>query len=107
MEMDTPTTTVSVYDTGNYHGEMPGDKLDEVIKWFCEKRELIPVAYRDVAEVDFSADEYSASIRITYERPETDEEREAREKQEKYWDDRRRIDELDTLRRLKAKYESV
>ena len=51
-----------------------------------------------------SSDDYSTSIRITYDRPETADEAAEREKPEGAEAERYRKKDLDTLRRLKAKY---
>ncbi|WP_428491629.1 hypothetical protein [Rhodopila sp.] len=105
--MSPPTMNVCTYNPGDISGDMPGEKLGDVIMWFQEKLKSVPLEYREIAEVEFNTDEYSTSIRITYERPETAEERAEREGREKADLERHRLKELDTLRRLKLKYESV
>lgn len=88
----------------------PPENLIEFIEWAKVKLEQIPAEYRGtakiVAEVDSSYDNHYPLITITYQRPETDEERVFREEEERRRKEEKRFRELALLEELKRKYET-
>lgn len=69
------TVTVTLLDA--YSGDIP-DKLSDAIAWLQGYLKSVPVARRDSATLDIETGEYSADVRITYKRPETNTEWKAR-----------------------------
>ena len=103
--------TVIVFEEEQYDGEWIPNNAAEVLEWLSDKVNSIPEEFRDSAlfEVDARSnyeDSAYASIRISYVRPETDEEEAKREDEERRHAERRRDGELRKLAELKAKYES-
>lgn len=101
--------TVTVFNKERYDGEWPPEDAAGAIAWLSEKVESIPEAFRSTARIELdSAGDYEgphyARIKITYSRPETDEEETNRMQEEEARQQRRRQEELDTLARLQAKY---
>ena len=85
----------------------PRGKLVDVIGWFSAKLAAIPAAYQASAICTFSTAHWNDSyprIRISYTRPETIEERLARQHLEASSAEARRARELTQLAALKAKY---
>jgi len=84
-------------------------KPDELIAFFQEKIALVPEEYKDTAEIEIEAesifDNYTAlNIKITYRRPESDEEEKKRLEREKAQKEWRENQELCQLEKLKEKY---
>lgn len=84
------------------------NKLTKVIARLQEVLAGIPEEYRDSADMDVSAyDEYGSSyvsVEITYRRPETDQEMEAREFREEAYRKASCERDLAEFERLKAKF---
>lgn len=83
--------------------------LVQYAAWLSAKLSAIPEEYRKSASVEINAEpsyEGSAVLeyKITYERPETDTERLAREADEARREENRKAHELEQLKRLRAKY---
>lgn len=103
---------VTVFCKGQYEGEWPPVYAVECVQWFTKKLELIPLEYRATAkiEIDNYASGYEdgrlANIDIYYCRPETAEETVVRESEERRRQNWQKEEELQTLAKLKAKYES-
>ena len=101
---------IIVFDMAEYDEEWPPKELEGCIAWLQAKLEIIPPKYRKTAQIEFdSVENFGGSyarIRIHYLRPETAEELEARERQEKAVQSRIRARELKQLAELKAKYEN-
>lgn len=85
------------------------DRLTDMVAWFQARLEEVPAAYRQSAVVDFGHrdvyDLIEPLIVITYRRPETDEEVIKRLTTERHREEVERRRELETLERLKRKYE--
>lgn len=101
--------TITVFNKEQYDGEWPPEDAAGAIAWLSEKIESIPEAFRSTARIEFdSAGGYEgahyARIKVTYNRPETDEEYADRLVAEEARKQRERQFELDTLARLQAKY---
>ena len=84
-------------------------KASEFMAFWQSKLDEIPNAYRDTAEIEVEAEpsyEDSAvlSVRVTYSRPETDDEVSSRERQENAAKERQREREMAQLRELRKKY---
>ena len=102
--------TCVIYDVDRYEGDWPSEQLGELIAWLGEKLESIPPECRDSATCEIGSisgyeGSHYATICIQYRRPETDEEIAQREVEEAFQREYARQCELDTLSRLKAKYE--
>lgn len=78
--------------------------LGRVIRWLQEQGEKIPVEHRNTAECHLVAAGGDVEISITYRRPETAEEREARVSGERRWLCHRHAQEAEDLKRLIAKH---
>lgn len=101
------TRTITHYESG-WSSERP-DNLTEYIAWLEAKLAEIPEQYRASANVEIEAcPSYEGSVvleyRITYTRPETDQERECREGAEVLQNAQREAQERAELKRLRAKY---
>lgn len=101
---------VTVFDKEEYDGEWPPVDAKEFIAWFNGKIESIPEEHRATAKIEIESkssygDSY-ANIKISYPRPETDEEEERREEQERRIRGNQKDRELQQLAALKAKYET-
>lgn len=82
---------------------------NEFVNWVNEKDKLIPEKYRDSARIEFDYDirhydEVICTVEITYNRPETEQEKLERLKIEKDYKTRLKERELAELRRLRNKY---
>lgn len=82
------------------------DNLIDFIKWLNDVKQSIPPDYIDTAAIEFDAGEYSLSFKITYTRPETDEEMGKTEAEEEVRQKILEERELDQLAKLRAKYET-
>ena len=98
-----------VCDVEKYEAGFPPADLEGCIAWFQDKLCSIPEDLRASARVHFSVpyfDEGLPSICVEYQRPETAAEEAARQKREELQRSAEVDWELETLKRLKAKYES-
>ena len=108
-------TTVVVFDAEQYDG---GDwpignypaRLVDCVAWFQRKLKLIPPEYRKLAQIDLESvsgyeNSHFVHIRIEYQRPETEDERVDRIREETRKADERLAAEMELYRRLKTKYE--
>ena len=101
---------VTVFDEEQYADGWPPEDANEFIAWLVEKINSIPEEHRATAKIEIDTtssygDTY-ANLAIKYNRPETDEEEERREGQEKGIRENQKARELRQLETLKAKYES-
>lgn len=85
--------------------EFPPEDAAKFVAWFAEKYQAIPVEHRASAtvEIDTWDDGWGAGgplVRISYERPETDDERRHREREEGLAAERRERDDLRKLHEL-------
>lgn len=100
---------VVVVEAEKYDNGFPPETVPEFLKWLDEKVGEIPKEFLSEAEIVLettnSWDMAYAKIRISYLRPETDEEMEARFEYANKSAARARINELRQLAELKAKYE--
>lgn len=101
------TVTVKVYERG--YSNNPPEKLLEFQKWLEDQIAAIPDEFRDSAVIEIGAeaayDWPSMTMVITYSRPENDEERAAREREEARNAEAQKAHEIALLRKLKAKYD--
>lgn len=77
------TKRVSVLDAEQYEDGFPPGKLPDFMAWLAEHINRIPEEYRASAEIEIDSrgsyeDSHYATIKISYVRPETDEEWDAR-----------------------------
>lgn len=87
-------------------GEWPSENAELFIEWFRDKLNSVPVELRAGAEVEIGCDDaYRPFINITYRRPETDNEAEAKIKSAAANAGRLKRYELKLLQELKDKYE--
>jgi hypothetical protein len=105
---------VRVFEGDKYANEWPPEKLVEAVAWLADKLEGIPEQYRSEATFEISSscsyeDSSYAEIEISYWRPETDEEMEARlsAKRRREEDQRQRKEAADRAlyEELRQKYE--
>lgn len=87
----------SVYGNITPEGDYRSDSIPNLVDWLNEQLEEIPAEYRDSARVEIESvggweGEHHAEITITYERPETADEKAARHVRE-----RARADEEERL----------
>jgi hypothetical protein len=105
------SVTEIIYDFGPYSSPSPPENLKEYIAWLTGKLHSIPEEFRATAEVEIGAttsyDCASLEYVIKYTRPETEDEEKKRTDQENVRKEAIRRDELATLNRLKAKYDSL
>lgn len=104
-------TNVLVYESDEYCSDFPPTNLQEFVLFFAEILKNIPDEYKDSAEIEVSTKGYYgessyAVIKVSYERPETEEEKKEREKREQSQKLFQKERELAELERLKKKYES-
>ena len=102
---------IVVFNKTDESKDWPPENVVKLIAWINGKMEPIPVEYRDSTrlEVDIKEldDESSQPlIRITYERPETDEEEESRATRRKQIENTEELRERNLLAWLKEKYET-
>lgn len=106
--MDRRNTEVIVMEVEEFDKDWPKSSLKEFTKWFAEQVEKIPSQYIESASLEFGSrncyeDSY-ANIKVSYERPETDEEFAAREKNVKYCKDVKEKEDKALLRKLLEQY---
>lgn len=106
--MKNKVTVVVFEDEVNY--ELPKNPK-EFLKCFEDNINMIPDEYIDSSRIELEVetmygDSANLNLTITYTRPETDEEKERRLEKENMNKARIRQIELETLRRLKEKYET-
>jgi len=82
--MDRDIVTVSVFDTEQYCKSWMSENLMEAVEWLKSKLESVPEEFRHSAKIEIGSvgsweDSHYATIEITYERPETDDEMRARD----------------------------
>jgi len=104
-------TNVLVYESDEYCSDFPPTNLQEFVLFFNEMLRNIPEQYKDSAEIEVSSEGYYgespyAAIKVSYERPETEEEKKEREKRERSQKLSQKERELAELERSKKKYES-
>ena len=101
--------TVVVFKQEKYDGEWPPTAAVECIAWFAEKLATIPEAYRTTATIEIDSvggeESHYGRIEISYTRPETDKEMNAREAQQLRNAEAIKARELAALATLKAKYD--
>lgn len=101
---------IIIFDQEQYDGEWPPENAMKCLAWFSAKVEDIPQEFRSTAKIEiegFGGYEGSAyaNIKITYVRPETDEEVAERELKESNQKSQQELRERQQLAALKAKYE--
>lgn len=103
------TKTVMVVQVSQYDAAFPPENADNFVQWVNQKISEIPEQYMSSAKVEIGAEDsygsYHATIEISYRRPETDEEMQARIYAQESFAEQRRSRELRQLAELKAKYE--
>lgn len=91
--------------------DWPGDSLVDAIEWLQAKLASVPEPDRKSAKIEFGADDCVPTIEVAYRRSETDQEMADRETRETAFATatklNREAEERETLRRLKAKYETA
>lgn len=101
-------TFVTVYTSEQFDDDYPPENALEFIEFLSNKINEIPVEYRNNAAIQLYSgrdhDVTFVSIRISYMRPETDEEEARREAEEREHNDAVRIRELRELAALREKY---
>src|SRR5271166_691622 len=109
MQMKTLPLRITVYkEVKSTTKDWPGDKLIEVIDWLTIKLFDIPEEFRREVICEFKAeafDEPAAIINIYYYRQPTEEEIAIQQEKDQKQIAEHRKQELETLHRLKAKYE--
>jgi len=86
--------------------DWPPVNANECVAWFQNKLQEIPEEFRSNAQIKFDTtyDHDIPRIKISYFRPETDEEEVRRVQGDAMREEYRRNDELQVLARLQAKY---
>lgn len=91
-----------------YDAEFPPEDATECVAWFTKVLSDIPEQYRSIAKIrigsETSYDWHKPVIKVSYTRPETDEEEAERESAERASLAAQREAELRTLAALQAKY---
>ncbi len=107
--VDRKTKKVEVAFAKQWNSNFPPIEAVDFVKWMNARLAEIPDQYMDSAIINIdsyvSHDEACATIRITYETPETDEEMADRALKENEMQARQKAGELRLLASLKAKYE--
>lgn len=101
--------TVTLFDQERYDGDWMPEKLTEALAWLQGFLNQVPVQFRDKATIEISSvssyeDSHYASIGISYNRPPTKAEKEARLTEEHQRIDAREASEREVYERLKAKF---
>jgi hypothetical protein len=68
------TVTETMIEVRSHDDSWPPTNLIKFIEWISIYVEEIPAPYKDTATISITADDYTAEIRIAYERPQTPEE---------------------------------
>jgi hypothetical protein len=91
-----------------YGKDWPPEDATGLLAWFQSELDDVPAEFRDKARIDITSEEvYESSkaiIEISYDRPETDEEMQERERFALAQQEQRRVSDLRTLARLQAEY---
>jgi len=99
---------VIIYDIDNGDNSLPPENLGQLVPWLYYQLRSIPVEFHGSAKVEMIATESygcpELSYEISYERPETDEETEARGNQDREREERQFRDALETIGRLRQRY---
>jgi len=101
---------VKVFEGESSYGQKdwPSEKATEFIKWFQNKVDLIPSEYRDKAVIELTSstvwDSSVVDLTISYTRPETIEEQQAREFEAIRRQQQQESTERQTLTYLRSKY---
>jgi hypothetical protein len=110
--MEKRNKRVIVFSDSRYgfKGDWPSDQAYECIAWFAAKVAEIPEEYRESGEIELNSvngyeGEHYPAIKISYTRPETDEELAKRRQVEQQEAELRTKREKQVLVELKAKYE--
>lgn len=94
---------ITLYNSRTSRNDPP-ENLQEHIAWLQAMMESIPEEFRSSGDIEMDADEYRMEYEVSYERPETAEEMEAKANAGAVLAEKRRREELATLAALKAKY---
>ncbi len=95
--------TITLYNSRNDRSDPPDD-LQKHIEWLKAMLESIPAEFRESGKIEMDADDYCLEYQVTYDRPETAAEEDAKAKADAVLADKKRRQELATLAELKAKY---
>lgn len=102
MKIKTCTVTFNSSETDN---DGPPEPALEALAWWTEKINQVPEQFRAAATVELIRSDWNRpGVRISYERPETDEEEAQRLKTTEMWDRQKEARERAELIRLRAKY---
>lgn len=109
-EEDWPVEVV-VFEQQRYGGEWMPEKLTDAVAWLQGLLEQVPAEHRDAVKIDIDStssyeDSHYATIKVSYWRPPTAEEREGRLAEAKARRENARSQEIAMLRSLQAKYGS-
>ena len=89
--------------------DLDGEPITKVVEWAKEIVERVPEEYRIACVMDYDSGGYdsSASLTAVYSRPETEVERQNRERYEQANEATRTAQDLMTYNRLKKKFEGT
>lgn len=102
--------TVTVFEGTQWDGHFPDSDstLPQVIAWLLAKLEQIPAEYQDCSQCSFGGEDYygspKATLKISYIRPETDDEIRVRETEARARSLLSQADERRQYERLKEKF---
>ena len=103
------SVTVTLFDQERYDGKWMPCNLADAMAWLQAFLNQVPGEYRHTAKIEINSvglyqDSHDANIEISYRRPATHEEKQARLAEERQWNDAEEAKRRQQYERLKTEF---